>query len=154
MIAILGLGFVKPVCYDVIFPFISMSSSPAILKQYLQQTDQMVLEYGVVDSPESVGFYSGTIQSMFAILNVVTSAFLLPLPFFSYILLVVPWTYASDRYGRKPVAMYGVIGMSIATATFGFSKTFAMMIITRCIGGIFSGTRSYAFLCHSPDSRS
>ena len=35
----------------------------------------MVLENGVVDSPERVGFYSGTIQSMFAILNVVTSAF-------------------------------------------------------------------------------
>ena len=104
----------------------------------------MVLENGVVDSPERVGFYSGTIQSMFAILNVVTSAFFAIIsdsPLISRI--VVPWTYASDRYGRKPVAMYGVVGMSIATATFGFSKTFSVMIITRCIGGAFSGTRSY-----------
>ena len=46
-----------------------------MLEQDLQQIDQMVLEYGVVDSPESVGFYSGTIQSMFAIFNVVASAF-------------------------------------------------------------------------------
>ena len=35
----------------------------------------MVLEYGVADSPETVGFYSGIIESMFAVLNVVTSAF-------------------------------------------------------------------------------
>ena len=72
---VLGLGFVKPVCYDVIFPFISMSSSSPVEKQNLQQIGKMVLENGVVDSPERVGFYSGTIQSMFAILNVVTSAF-------------------------------------------------------------------------------
>lgn len=33
----------------------------------------MILEYGIVDSPEQVGFYSGLIESLFAVLGLVTS---------------------------------------------------------------------------------
>ena len=31
--------------------------------------DQMILEIGVVDDPEKVGFYSGTIESIFAVMS-------------------------------------------------------------------------------------
>ncbi len=35
--------------------------------------DQMILEIGVVDDPEQVGFYSGLIESLFALLTFIAS---------------------------------------------------------------------------------
>lgn len=144
LIAMLCLGFVKPVCFDVIFPFISTpadplciattltidrSNGPWVRRCWLTWNCWVLFRDYRVD-------VRGTQRSDQCVLHDYIFSFLI-------LHIVVPWTYASDRYGRKPVAMYGIIGMSIATATFGFSKTFGMMIITRCIGGAFAGTRSY-----------
>lgn len=43
--------------------------------------DQMILEIGVVDDPEKVGFYSGTIESIFAVMSFLCGA--CAFPFFS-----------------------------------------------------------------------
>lgn len=104
----------------------------------------MILECGIVNSPEEVIFYSGLIESLFAILGLVTGMLCCysRCHAFQPQCLVLPWTYASDRFGRKPVVLYGAVGMAISTAGFGFSKTYGMMIIIRCLGGAFAGTRS------------
>lgn len=104
----------------------------------------MILEYGIVDSAEKVGFYSGLIESSFAVLGLVTSERMRYIVFaVAYACSqVLPWTYASDRFGRKPIVMYGSLGMAVTTTMFGFSKTYGTMIIIRCVGGIFAGTRS------------
>lgn len=60
--------------------------------------------------------------------------------FFS--LTVLPCSFISDHYGRKIVALGGTIGMAISIAFFGMSKTFWMMVVTRCIGGTLGGTWS------------
>jgi hypothetical protein len=36
-------------------------------------TDQMILQIGVVDDPEEVGFYSGVIESVFACMSFLAS---------------------------------------------------------------------------------
>ncbi|GJJ15262.1 hypothetical protein Clacol_009538 [Clathrus columnatus] len=89
-----------PLAFEVIFPFIN----------------QMILEVGIVDSPEEVGFYSGLIESIFAFVSLVAG-------------------YLADRVGRKPIILWGTFATAISTASFGMSKTLLAMILSRCVGG-------------------
>ncbi|KLO06628.1 MFS general substrate transporter [Schizopora paradoxa] len=102
--AIFCLCAVQPLVFELIFPFIN----------------QMILEIGVVDDPERVGFYSGVIESLFACMSFIC---------------IVPLTYVSNRYGRKPVVLLAISSIAFSVALFGMSKTYWFMILTRLIGG-------------------
>lgn len=52
---------------------------------------------------------------------------------------VMPASYLADRIGRKPVILGGITGLAISVASFGMSKSFIAMVITRCIGGALGG---------------
>ncbi|RAO69573.1 uncharacterized protein BHQ10_005585 [Talaromyces amestolkiae] len=78
---------------------------------------------GVTES--EVGFYSGLIESIFS---------------FVQMLLMIPWGRAADKFGRKPVLVISMAGMSAASALFGTSHTIWEMIMYRSIAGMFSGT--------------
>jgi MFS family permease len=54
--------------------------------------------------------------------------------------VVIPWGRAADRFGRKPVLVISLIGVSCATALFGTAQTIWQMILYRCIAGVFAGT--------------
>ncbi|CAG7991674.1 unnamed protein product [Penicillium salamii] len=85
---------------------------------------QMVQDNGnVIDS--DIGFYSGLIESLFSL----TQA-----------LVMIYWGRAADRIGRKPVLVYSLVGVTLATGLFGMAKTIPQMIIFRCIAGVFAGT--------------
>lgn len=53
---------------------------------------------------------------------------------------MIPWGRAADRFGRKPVLVFSLVGLSISAAMFGLSKTIWQMVLARCAAGIFSGT--------------
>lgn len=53
--------------------------------------------------------------------------------------LMIAWGTAADRFGRKPVMVIALIGISIATSIFALSKTIWQLILFRCLAGIFSG---------------
>jgi len=55
-------------------------------------------------------------------------------------LVMTPWGRAADHYGRKPVFVFSLFGVTAATTLFGFSKTLWQMILFRCIAGVFAGT--------------
>ena len=55
-------------------------------------------------------------------------------------LLMISWGHAADRLGRKPVLVFSLAGVSVATALFGLSKTIWQMILFRCLAGIFAGS--------------
>lgn len=55
-------------------------------------------------------------------------------------LLMIPWGRAADKFGRKPVLVVSMAGLSAASALFGTSRTIWQMILYRSIAGIFSGT--------------
>ncbi|KLO06636.1 MFS general substrate transporter [Schizopora paradoxa] len=104
LLLVFGLRAVKPLMFELIFPFVN----------------QMILEIGVVDDPEGVGFYSGLLESIFACMSFIC---------------IIPCSNLSDRFGRKPVILATTTGLAISTALFGFSKSFWFMVLTRCIGG-------------------
>lgn len=82
----------------------------------------MVQETGV--DPSEVGYQAGLIESLFTMTQFCT---------------ILQWGRLSDRIGRKPVIMCGLAGVSVSVMAFGFSKTFLMMVITRCLAGALNG---------------
>ena len=59
LLALLLLKAVQPLAFEIIFPFVN----------------QMIVEIGVVDDPEQVGFYSGLIESIFSCTNLIAGMF-------------------------------------------------------------------------------
>lgn len=86
--------------------------------------NQMAQENGNLADAD-VGFYSGLIESLFSL----TQA-----------LVMIFWGRAADRFGRKPVLVFSLIGVSIALSIFGMAKTIGQMIFFRCLAGVFAGT--------------
>jgi MFS family permease len=76
---------------------------------------------------EQIGYYAGFIESIFAIVQFATS-FL--------------WGRASDRIGRKPVLLIGLLGVGISMNFFGFAKTLPQMIAARSIAGLMNANIS------------
>ncbi|KAL1871464.1 hypothetical protein Plec18167_007023 [Paecilomyces lecythidis] len=113
----LPVGQIVLLCYvRLLEPFTFFSIFPFI--------NQMIWETGTVKEAD-VGFYSGLIESLFS---------------FTQMLLMIPWGRAADRFGRKPVLVFSLAGLSISAAMFGLSKTVWQMVFARCAAGIFSGT--------------
>ncbi|WRT67192.1 uncharacterized protein IL334_004158 [Kwoniella shivajii] len=86
--------------------------------------NQMVEELGVTDNPDRVGFYSGLVESVFAFVQFFT---------------VYHWAKMSDKVGRKPVILFGLIGVVISGSLFGLATSFWMMIFFRCLSGALNG---------------
>ncbi|KAF8609314.1 MFS general substrate transporter [Ceratobasidium sp. AG-I] len=101
---LLMLNAVCPLAFELIYPFINA----------------MVVEIGVTDDPERVGFYSGLVESVFSLMGFV---------------MILPCGYLSDTFGRKPVIITGFAGLAVSMAAFGLSKSLMGMILSRCIGG-------------------
>ncbi|ORY03544.1 MFS general substrate transporter [Basidiobolus meristosporus CBS 931.73] len=85
---------------------------------------RMVKWMKVGESEEDVSSYAGLIAASFAIAQ-----------FFSGI----PWGWLSDRIGRKPVILMGLLGSTVGIIMFGLSQSFAMAIISRSLAGILNG---------------
>lgn len=52
---------------------------------------------------------------------------------------VFHWARISDRVGRKPVILVGLFGLTISMYCFGLSRTFAGLVISRCLSGALNG---------------
>ncbi|KEF62163.1 uncharacterized protein A1O9_00135 [Exophiala aquamarina CBS 119918] len=99
---------VEPIAFFCIFPFIN----------------KMIWDTGEVAKTD-VGFYSGLIESMFSL---------------TQMLLMIPWGWAADHFGRRPVLVFSLGGVTIGTALFGLSQSIWQMIVLRCFSGVFAGT--------------
>ena len=52
---------------------------------------------------------------------------------------MIQWGYLSDRYGRRPVLLFGPLGLAVAMLSFGMSTTFWPLVVSRCLQGVFNG---------------
>lgn len=86
--------------------------------------NQMVQDNGNIAQTE-VGYYSGLIESLFSLTQMMVMIF---------------WGRAADRFGRKPVLVVSLIGITFTTTLFGFASTITQMIVFRSLAGIFAGT--------------
>jgi len=60
-------------------------------------------------------------------------------PFFQ-LLFVVVWGKLSDRYGRKPIIICGLIGFVIMQLLTGLATSLTMLYIARIFGGVFTSS--------------
>lgn len=98
----------EPLAFFCIFPFIN----------------QMCVRNGNLQ-PADTGFYSGLIESLFSL---------------TQMLVMIIWGRLSDRFGRKPVLVISLCGVAVFTSLFGAAQTIWQMIVFRCLAGVFSGT--------------
>jgi MFS family permease len=84
----------------------------------------MVQSFGIAKDDSGVSYYAGILTSVFAVCEASTSIF---------------WGTLSDRIGRKPVILMGLIGTSISLFIFGLSPNFTVAIIARGMSGLLNG---------------
>ena len=54
-------------------------------------------------------------------------------------LCVMQWGRASDRFGRKPILLAGLCGLTISMLGFGLSTTYWTLVLSRCAAGALNG---------------
>lgn len=101
-------SIVEPVAYFIIFPYVN----------------EMVEKVGH-QRPENVGFWTGTIESLFSLVQM---------------LLIIFYGRIADRWGRKPVLVFSLAGIAVASALYGMSFTLWQMGVFRCLAGLFAGS--------------
>src|SRR5680860_88425 len=56
------------------------------------------------------------------------------------LLFVIVWGKLSDKYGRKPLIVIGLIGFVVMNVLTGLATSLTMLYIARIIGGIFTSS--------------
>lgn len=84
----------------------------------------MVKDFKLTDDERLVGYYAGVIASSY---------------YFSQLFSSFVWGWISDRIGRRPVLLCGMIGTCITILLFGFSVNIYMAIAARFGFGLLNG---------------
>ncbi|KAH9610807.1 hypothetical protein KSS87_023698 [Heliosperma pusillum] len=84
----------------------------------------MVRDFHIAKEEADVGYYAGFVGCSFMLGRALTS---------------VIWGMVADRYGRKPVIIFGTASVVVFNTLFGVSTNFWMAIITRFLLGSFNG---------------
>ncbi|KAL3481998.1 major facilitator superfamily domain-containing protein [Aspergillus californicus] len=85
---------------------------------------RMVESFQVTDSDRQIALYAGLITSSFTFAEFSAGMF---------------WGRMSDKIGRKPVLVMGLIGTAISMVVFGFSPNLATAMVARSLGGLLNG---------------
>ncbi|KZT73114.1 member of major facilitator superfamily multidrug-resistance, DHA1 sub-family [Daedalea quercina L-15889] len=106
---LLVLQLAEPLTSQVISPF----------------APDLIRNIGITGGDETkVGYYVGLLHSLF---------------FATQAMTVLHWSRLSDRVGRKPVIMTGLFGLSLSMYSFGLSRTFWGLVVSRSLNGALNG---------------
>ncbi|PIA48397.1 hypothetical protein AQUCO_01400776v1 [Aquilegia coerulea] len=84
----------------------------------------MIRDTHIAKREEDIGYYAGFVGASFMFGRALTS---------------VLWGIIADRYGRKPVIIFGAVSVVLFSTLFGLSTTFWMAITTRFLLGSLNG---------------
>ncbi|KAI1190446.1 major facilitator superfamily domain-containing protein [Nemania serpens] len=84
----------------------------------------MIEDFHVTEDASRISFYAGMVTSAFTFAE------------FSTGLL---WGRLSDKIGRKPVLLTGLVGTALSVLVFGFAPNLTVALIARAIGGLLNG---------------
>lgn len=84
----------------------------------------MIEDFHITEDKSKISFYAGMVTSAFTFAE------------FSTGLL---WGRLSDKVGRKPVLLTGLIGTAISVLIFGFAPNLTVALIARAVGGLLNG---------------
>lgn len=89
----------------------------------------MVRDFHISSDDRDIGFYAGLIAASFSLAQFITS---------------VPWGYISNRIGRRPVILIGLLGNLITSILFGMSKNLVWALCSRGACGLLNGNIAVA----------
>nr|KAK5448398.1 hypothetical protein LTR18_001486 [Exophiala xenobiotica] len=117
----------SPPCIDDTFPttqFLILAicrlSEPIAVTAIFPYAWLMVKNFGIDDA----SFYAGILIASFSLAEAFTSMF---------------WGGLSDRLGRKPILLTGLVGTVLSLLVVGFSTSFTMALCGRILGGALNG---------------
>ncbi|KAJ1988460.1 hypothetical protein GGI25_005281 [Coemansia spiralis] len=84
----------------------------------------MVQEFGVAKSHKDVAFYASLLFTSFSLCQALT---------------IMYWGRLSDRIGRRPVLLIGLVGNLISYLVFGLSRSFWVALAARSFNGLLAG---------------
>ena len=84
----------------------------------------MVEDFHITDDPSKISVYAGMVTSAFTLAEFAAGVF---------------WGRLSDRIGRKPVLLCGLIGTAISVLVFGFVPSLPVALFARALGGLLNG---------------
>ncbi|CAO1600799.1 hypothetical protein XANCAGTX0491_004477 [Xanthoria calcicola] len=84
----------------------------------------MITSFHITKDEDQVGLYAGLVTSAFAFAEFSTGVF---------------WGRLSDKIGRKPVLMIGLIGTLLSMFVFGFASSLPVALTARALGGALNG---------------
>ncbi|KAG2106598.1 major facilitator superfamily domain-containing protein [Suillus discolor] len=117
----------SPLPWDQFWIILFLQLSDSLVVQTLAPfTPQLIRDIGVTNGDESqVGHYVGILQSSYYTAQALT---------------ILPWSQLSDHIGRKPVILTAQFAMSISMFSFGLSKKFVGLVVSRAFCGAFNGS--------------
>ncbi|KAI0437436.1 major facilitator superfamily domain-containing protein [Xylaria telfairii] len=98
-------------------------SEPIAFNSILAYTYVMVKDLNGGENPDTA-FYAGLLVSAYAVAEALTA---------------IGWGALSDRYGRKPVVLFGLGGVAISSLIFGLAKNYWVALLARFVGGALNG---------------
>ncbi|KAF9453277.1 MFS general substrate transporter [Macrolepiota fuliginosa MF-IS2] len=112
---------------------------PLNFTQIFPYINELVRDLGVAHDPAQIGYYSGLVECVFALAQLIA---------------IYPWGVLSDTVGRRPAILAGAAGLAVTTLIFGLSRDFNSILISRCLAGLFSGNVAVipSVLCEITDN--
>ncbi|KAK9770281.1 hypothetical protein AB5N19_04428 [Seiridium cardinale] len=101
-------------------------SEPIAFNSILAYTYVMVQDLHGGDDTDA-SFYAGLLVSAYAVAEAITS---------------MGWGILSDRYGRKPIVLFGLVGVAISSLIFGLAQSYWVALLARFVGGALNGNVS------------
>ncbi|KAJ8496604.1 hypothetical protein ONZ51_g991 [Trametes cubensis] len=125
---LLYLQLAEPITSTVIYPFVN----------------QLVRETGVTGGDErKTGYFAGLIVRLAVFAYRASEQWTSTLTescFYAVeAICVLQWGRASDRIGRKPVLLGGLLGLTLSMIGFGVSKQYWALVLSRCAEGALNG---------------
>lgn len=111
--------------YQLTILAICRFSEPIAFNSILAYTYIMVQDLNGTDVNAS--FYAGLLVSGYAVAEALTS---------------MMWGAISDRYGRKPVVLFGLCGVALSSLLFGLAGKYWVALLARFVGGALNGNVS------------
>ncbi|KAI1818018.1 major facilitator superfamily domain-containing protein [Poronia punctata] len=84
----------------------------------------MIEDFHITDDHDKISFYAGMVTSAFTFAEFSTA---------------ILWGRLSDKIGRKPVLMTGLVGTAVSVLVFGFAPSLPVALMARAIGGFLNG---------------